>query len=105
MYKDIVMALQSEGLMQSIDLKAKVGINSNWPVNVVVVLLLEGEPSFFNDSLIYRTELTNGKDFTEIREYQSACGYYLVQYYFVTRFIYFIVITFFSVLSKIFYYL
>uniref|UniRef100_A0A914V2K4 Transmembrane protein 127 transmembrane region domain-containing protein n=1 Tax=Plectus sambesii TaxID=2011161 RepID=A0A914V2K4_9BILA len=67
-YKDLVCALQFDRLLdQDTELK------------------LKGEESFLNDRLVFRTELTNGTNFEEVREYQSEHCTHLVQFYFTTR--------------------
>lgn len=66
-YKDLILSLQGDRRLTFNELKRK------------------GEASFCNDRLIYVSSMTNGKDFFEIREYTSDDGYYLVQYYFLTK--------------------
>uniref|UniRef100_A0A914WPS6 Uncharacterized protein n=1 Tax=Plectus sambesii TaxID=2011161 RepID=A0A914WPS6_9BILA len=71
MYKDLVLLLQEDRLLTNNELEKKV---------------IRG--SFMNDKVISLTpphEKVSGINFYELREYRSADGFHLVQYYFVTK--------------------
>lgn len=65
MYKDLIILHQQNRLITQSELRRK------------------GEDSVANDSLVRRSELTNGVHFYEIREYKSDD--ILIRFYFVTR--------------------
>uniref|UniRef100_H2YWH2 Family with sequence similarity 113 n=1 Tax=Ciona savignyi TaxID=51511 RepID=H2YWH2_CIOSA len=64
-YKDLVVLLQENRFIKDKELRTK------------------GETSFCNDRLVHRSELTNGTNYQEIREYKT--DNYLIRFYFITR--------------------
>lgn len=98
MYKDIVLLLQKEMYLSAKQLKTKVRARFNSPAEflvqsnhfIVVVLcnkiILQGEMSFEQDSIVEGgclKEMNNGTEYREVRQFRS--DHHLVRFYFVTR--------------------
>lgn len=96
MYKDIVLLLQKEMYLSAKQLKTKVRARFNSPAGFLVQsnrfivlcnkIILQGEMSFEQDSIVEGgclKEMNNGTEYREVRQFRS--DHHLVRFYFVTR--------------------